>query len=222
MAEVTIEEVQRAVQTEIRKAGNPNKALVALIKRDAKHRDRIRELDTENKTLREKAPADGTVVLDAEAAKRWQAYEALGKKPEEIKTALDEGEKAVGKLADLQWSDQARRAAEIAGFENPEAFLALPSVRDLTIEIKTEKVDGQDVERAYVKQGSETKLLDMTYVDSRTDWKALKGALGAIGASDRAAGGPEYRRDRPESRPGTKPTDEVFRKATESTVHYVI
>lgn len=193
-----------------------------------KYRSRLREFkkqveeqESELGKLRAQIkPKDGTVILEGDDAKRWDAFKALNKTPEQITAALEEGEKAKGKLAELDWSASARKAAEAAGFE-ADAFLAFPGVKDLSFEVKRETVDGKETDRAYVKAGNETKPLDMTFVETREDWKALKGALGKAETQPTPTG-QRWTTERVEGRKSGKATEEDIRKATEATVNYQI
>src|SRR5690348_11093557 len=134
MAEITAEDIQRAVATELQKhGGNTDRTLAHFVTRDARRREKIRELTEKLEAAEKGKPADGSVVLSSEEATRWKAYEALGKKPEEITAALTKGEEAVTKLALIDKKENARNAAALA-FDNPDAFLAFPGALDLTYE----------------------------------------------------------------------------------------
>lgn len=227
MAEITSEDIQRAIATELTKhGGNTDRTLSDFVRRDFRRRERIRELEGKLTEAEKVKPADGAVVLSKEEAARWTAYEAIGRKPEELATALKKGEEAVTILATQTKRDGALAAAKAAAFENPEALLAFPGALDLEYEVRTEKVDGEEVKKAFVKVGGETKTLDLAFIEGREDWRALKGALGATDESEKrgaASGGPTYTPDRVErGAKGKGPKEEDIIKSTTSTVDYAI
>jgi hypothetical protein len=153
-----------------------------------KFRERLREyraLGTaeEIKAKLEKVPADGTVAVSADDAKALKAYQELGK-PEELKTKIELGVKATMDLAERDRRESALAACRAAGI-NPEALLKLPGADKLKFEVKKEKVDGKDVDVAYVTdtavQGAAPKKLT-EHVEAT--WPEFQSALQAEADSD--------------------------------------
>lgn len=147
---------------------------------------KVSELEADNKgqrdeirDLKEKVPGDGALVLTGEDAKRYPTLAELGD-PKEVAEKLQAGEAARAALADVQWRENARAAATAAGL-NPDAFLALPGVKGLDFEIRTEKDGDEEVRRAYAtpKEGDDRKpvALSTDYIEARDDWKPLRPAL---------------------------------------------
>jgi hypothetical protein len=199
-----------------------------LIADNAKYRGRIRELkaklqEAEDK-LKTATPAEGAVVLTGDDAKRWTAFQALQKTPEEIAAALEAGETARGQLATYEWEGAARKAAQLAGL-NPDALLVAPGVRDLSFEVQKVTEDGKEVERAFVREGKDAapKPLGKEYVEGRDQWKPLAPALLAGEAPQQPSPrGIQMTPERHERTRDRAPTQEEFRRATEQTADYTL
>jgi hypothetical protein len=197
-----------------------------LIADNAKYRARIKALrtaleDAEQK-LKAATPAEGAVVLSGDDAKRWTAFQALGKTPEELTAALQAGEAATGQLATYEWEGVARKAAQLAGL-NADALLVAPGVRDLSFVVKKVTEDGKEVERAYVREGKDAaeKPLGKEYVEGRDQWKPLAPALLATeAAQSQPTRGIQMTPERHERQRAQAPTTDEFRQATERTADY--
>lgn len=131
----------------------------------ARERERASKLDTgalvnelvkvkgENYHLRQKAAPDGGLVLDAEQAKRWAAWEALGK-PEEVGTALEQGKKDRAVVAQQEKRGQLTSVAEAAGWD-ADTFTELDGLAG-GLEWRVQEIkdkEGESVKQVQVKQG---------------------------------------------------------------------
>lgn len=124
---------------------------VATLERDNyKLRDRNRKLSSDAEKLKESVPQEGSIVLSADDAARWQAYTALGQ-PDELKTAVETAEKSGKALAKLERERMMRAAADAYGY-NPAALAKLPSLAEKSITLKQETVDNKQITRAYVDE----------------------------------------------------------------------
>lgn len=159
-----------------------------LLKDNQKQRDEIRDLKVQVKDLEKVKPQEGTVVLTAEEAKQWTAFKELGK-PEDVKAKLEKLPELEQKVQAREHADAVTKACEMAGL-NATAMLKLPGVSDLKFEVKKEKVDGKDVDVAYVteaKQGATPKKLT-DHVEAA--WPEFLPALKADAAPPRTTGTP--------------------------------
>lgn len=152
----------------IAKHGSPERAIDVLW-RDAKRarvgKQRLSaELDELKKTT---ALPDGGVVLKGEDAKKWAAFVKLGKTPEELATTLTTHAELSAKVETQDRNVVVGKAAKAAKF-NDAALIQLVTDKKLNVVLKTEKVDGKDVEVAYVQppeaNAAPVKLTD--YVDT--------------------------------------------------------
>jgi hypothetical protein len=117
------------------------------------HRTKIRELEG-------KVPSENSVVLKKSEAEQWEAFKALGKKPEEIKQALTDAETVTTERDDLKKKDILRDVAGAHGYK-----LTVLQDRDkesggLEYKLKDEKDSkGETRKVAYVVvEGKETPL----------------------------------------------------------------
>lgn len=128
------------------------------------------KLTATNEELKVKLPAGGTVVLDAEQAKQWEAYQKLGK-PEGVvaKTDLDT---ANAKLAELDVEKLHHAAAKELTWK-PSITHDLAKDKALHVEIKDEVENGKPVKRVYARPKADekaplillSKLVETTYAD---------------------------------------------------------
>lgn len=220
MPEITDAEFRQFVRYQ--NAGSPEEVERAVRK--------VPELEGDNKKYRDEIKdlkakpgvQDDAVVLTGDEAKRWDAVKALGKTPEEIAAELEKGTQAAARLADMERRQNARKAAEAAGL-NPDAYIALPGALGLSYEVRTEKVDGKDVSRAYVKgEDGKDAALSTDYVKARPEWAPLAAAVEVKAATEARTGGYTYAPDKREG--GGKPAPaggvdaviEANRKAAEA------
>lgn len=112
-------------------------------------REKNRKLREERDALKSKQVAEGAVVLTKEQAAEWEAFQALGQKPDAVKQALEAKTAAEQKLAGLERDKTIREAAEGLGWK-PAAVAKLPSLKEQSITFKDVTEDGKTVRRAYV------------------------------------------------------------------------
>lgn len=115
------------------------------------------QLRVKNRELKDAGPKEGAKVLSPDEAKRWDAYEALGKEPKDLRKAIDalpELEKTNKELAGME---TLRELADI-GLDGSKLKLSvlkdqmLTKYPDAAITFKTEKnKDGVEVKTAYIK-----------------------------------------------------------------------
>lgn len=112
-------------------------------------REQKRTLVTEADELKKKLPADGSVVLSADKAKDYEAYQSLGK-ADELKTRLDAHTTLETEVASLKKKEVLRSVAELHGFK-----VSVLEDRDTAaggLEY-VKKQDAQKREVYYVKEG---------------------------------------------------------------------
>lgn len=102
--------IARGIERLLERNGNDANAALLVLYRDNY------DLREANRQLKTKVPAEGAVVLSAEQAQAWTAYQQLGQ-PADLQTALSERDQARGDLAKLQRSAAIREAAEVAGYK---------------------------------------------------------------------------------------------------------
>lgn len=152
-----------------------------------KLREKQRELKAELEGLRGKVAPEGSAILTADDAKRWEAYTALGK-PEDLTKAVSERDAAQAELSKVTRGLALHAAADAHGYK--VAVLGkLPSLTDKPIEVREIEVEGQKVKRAFVKDGTqETGLAE--YITAHDP--ELLPALTADAADTRKTGGTPY------------------------------
>lgn len=156
----------------LRRHGDDAGAVAALLyQENYQHRERIRQLTAENAELKGKVPAADAVVLTAEQAKSWQAYQSLGK-PEEVTAQLERTKK-------LERDQLVGKAAEAAKFK-PAVLGTL--LGDMPVEVKEVEADGKKVAVAYVTPagGAATPLTDY----AKANWADFLPALEAASSSN--------------------------------------
>lgn len=114
--------------------------------------DELVKVKGENYSLRRKQAPEGGVVLDAEQAKRWQSWEALGK-PEEVTASLAQGKKDRAAVEQAEKRQTLSTVAEAAGWD-ADAFADLDAMAGgLEWTVKEVKgSDGNSVKSVTVKQ----------------------------------------------------------------------
>lgn len=150
--------------------GDALKLADALLTDNARYREK-------NRILSEKVPAGDAVIFSAEDAKRFKAFQDLGKEPDELMKAvqrLPELEKANKELSQME----NLRAASLAhAFKLPALQEALNKFPDYELTIKQEKDKETNNMRdvAYIRTGGSESSLD-AFVDEHklADVYALK------------------------------------------------
>lgn len=113
-------------------------------------------LRTKNRELGEKQPKEGGVILTADEAKKWTAYEALGVEPKELKKVVERLPALEKENKELAGMETLREVADL-GLEGSKLKLSvlkdqMQKFPDAVISFKTEKdKDGKDVRNAYIK-----------------------------------------------------------------------
>lgn len=125
------------------------------------------QLREKNRDLRVKVPVDGSVVLTADEAKEWQAFQALGKKAEDVKKDLDSVETLQKQNKELSSMENLRDIADI-GIDGSKLKLSvlkdqLARFPAAAITIKTEKdKDSKEAKVAYIKKDADSKEQSFT------------------------------------------------------------
>jgi hypothetical protein len=196
-----------------------------LEKDNQKERDKVRDLTEKAKAL----PPEGSVVLDAEAAKKHAAFEALGKTPEELG-------KLTGEVEELKTKDAARTrqdafAGAVKALGWPEdtvtTLLDMKSLDGALVEVKTEKVAGRDGKQVdtpvpYVTLAGEGQKAQRfsEFVESAPQLKGIRTDAG----NGNSSGGGFEGRTTPEQRglpgKGGIKTEKEFAEATARTAQY--
>jgi hypothetical protein len=170
--------------------GNPAEALQKLL--DKKNGDAMAvslmllsenfDLRSKNRELRDKVPADGSVVLKKEDADRLAAFDALKLKPEEVTAKLQSVTELEGKIKGHE-KDGALRSVSEAGwkFSVLKDFDTLEG--GLEYLVKDETKDGKTTKIAYVKADGKERPLEEYAKEKRPD------LLPAMQAGETKAGG---------------------------------
>lgn len=137
-----------------------------LFEENYRHRDRIRELERS-------VPAQGAVVLSADDATRWQAYQALGQ-PADVQKGITEGKT-------LKRDLELRDVASAAGY-SVDVLRTLAG--ELAFEVRDEQKDNKAIKAVYVKVDGKDIPAE-TYAS--TAWAAF---LPALKPPQAAAGAP--------------------------------
>lgn len=127
--------------------------------------DELVKVKGENYKLRQRQAPDGGLILDAEQAKRWQAWETLGK-PEDVTKSLEQGKKDRAAVEAAEKRQTLSTVAEAAGWD-AEAFADLDALAGglewtvsevrgsdgNSVQSVTVKVDGKDLDaQEFAKQ----------------------------------------------------------------------
>ena len=177
--------------------GDQKNTIIKLMTENKEYRDQRRELRAEVEDLKKKIPSEDTVILTDDEVKLWKSYQELGK-PEDLKKTSSKIVELQGELDKRDRKDELTRVAGISGFK-PSVFFDLAESKGLATEIREIEVDGEKVERAFVKFASDEKgaMLPMSeFVDSQlADYKP------SLIVEDKGDDGRPF----PNMRPGGKP-----------------
>jgi hypothetical protein len=139
-------------------------------------------LREKNRQLKEKVPADGTVLLSKEEAEQFNAFKALNLKPEEIKTKVTDYDKVVAERDSLNKVKLLREVADAGySFDGLKTFDDLEG-KDIEYVIREETKDGKQVKSVSVKAEGKEMPLDDFVAQKRP-------ALASILKSEGAQGG---------------------------------
>lgn len=150
----------------VQRQGGVDAAAFLLYQENHGYREKLRQAEQQLRDLQGKLPGEGTVILDADKAKAWEAYQALGA-PDEVKKVRDE-------YTALRREAHFRTVAEAHGF-NPVVLAGLPGAADLTIEIGEETANGKTAKVAYVVQKDGKKIALPDY--AQQTWQPFLPAL---------------------------------------------
>lgn len=118
------------------------------------------QLRVKNRELTDKQPKEGSVVLSADDAKKWNAYEALGVEPKELKKSLERLPDLEKSNKELAGMEHLREVADI-GIEGSKIKLSvlqklMAEHPDAAFTFKTEKdKDGNEAKVAYIKPSAD-------------------------------------------------------------------
>lgn len=131
--------------------------------------------------LRSQVPPPGAVVLTAEQATQWQAYQQLGA-VDALTAERTQAQTAQQELATLKRGQLVRDAADVAGYK---ASVLARLAGELPMEIRDTTVDGKAVKSVIVKDGDkETPLADY----AKAQWADFLPSLQASAAAQQPAG----------------------------------
>jgi hypothetical protein len=157
---------QQGFERLVQRQGGADAAAFLLYQENHSYREKLRQAEQQLRDLQGKLPGEGAVVLDADKAKAWEAYQALGA-PDEVKKVRDE-------YAGLKREAHFRTVAEVHGF-NPVVLAGLPGAADLTIELGEETLNGKTAKVAYVVQQDGKKIALPDY--AKQTWEPFLPAL---------------------------------------------
>lgn len=120
-------------------------------------REKNRTLRAERDGYKGKVAPEGAIVLSADEAKRWEAYQAAGT-PEALTAAISERDTVQRELSDLRHQQTVRAAAEAHAYR--AATLAkLPSLAGKELLMRDVTEGDATVTRAFVKDGDKETAL---------------------------------------------------------------
>lgn len=186
--------------------GDQGKALEVLAGRNARLEQALNDRTQEVGALKSQIPDTKQVSADAAELEGWRkAAEQSGiKKPEEIQSLVTERDDYKGREESRAKTDLRNQAAKAAGYD-PDKFDALKDVDKWAYEVKTEKVDGKDIEVAYVVQkddkGTETR---------KPLSEAVAAAFPALADSIKADGGQQQARHVSQGSSGTSAAGGIY------------
>jgi len=165
-----------------------------------RYREQIRELQG-------RLPAEGAVVLTAEQAQQWTAYQGLGALAD-IQAGLQARDTATQELTTLKRGNLLRDVAEALNL-NADGRQVLTTIGgDREFVIKDETVNGKAVRAVYIKDGDKETAFK-AYAE--TNWRAFLPALTSQAEQRPAIGTP---RTQPQGGQGTPPQEQPRRPAT--------
>ncbi len=158
--------VDANVQAIIARHGGVDATVRHFFRDNKKARDQRRKAEQERDAALEAAkPKAGEVRLTGDDAKAWEAYKALGKKPDELTVIITEHGtlKTVNEATARKTVTQT--AAQAVGY-NPDALTDLVETKGLKLILKKETVDGQEQEMPFVQQEGKDPVPLKTFAES--------------------------------------------------------
>lgn len=129
-------QLARSLQNLINRHGGADRTAELLFGENREYRARIRELEGQ-------LPAAGTVVLTAEQAQAWQAYQQLGPDPAALRDRLTQGVQAIER-------ETSRTLADASG-ANPDVLADRLRVSGLRAEVRDIPAEGTTPARREVR-----------------------------------------------------------------------
>lgn len=155
--------VEAAVKIKASEMLDKYKDAARLAEELAEARNETFTLRTKNRELKAAVPADGTLILSVEDAKKWTAFNELGA-PEELKTKVETAATATAERDELKAEKTIARAAELSGFK-PEVLADLARSKGFRLEIEGEGEAAKAV--AHWKEGDKEQSKALTeYAES--------------------------------------------------------
>lgn len=115
-------------------------------------RDKLREMRARIRDLEARQLPDNQVVLSAEEAQRWQAYQALGT-PDALQQRLDQATQTTRSLL-------LRQAANVAGLDADKLARLLPADVEIRVEAAGADPQAQPARALVVRDGQSIALRD--------------------------------------------------------------
>jgi hypothetical protein len=110
----------------------------------------ITRLTNEKQALESNVLPEGHKAVSEEDARFIEEVKPLSLSPKDLKTIVGEHKTLKEESEGRRQDEIFERAAKDMGYENAATFKAMAKALKLDIKYKTEKVDGQDVEKPYV------------------------------------------------------------------------
>lgn len=204
-------EIEATVERLLNSKGD-RQAVAELLKDNFKQRDEIRGYLAQIDEVKSKVPAEGTMVLTAEQAKDWTAYQELGK-PEDLKAKVEKVSTLEADLAKRDREAAIASAAEAAGYK-ASVLAKLPGTEALKFELREEEVDGEKKKIAYVTGSGDGATPQKLSDYAEREWADFVPALTAEAAASTpatAGSGTPFRGQSGQAKPpkGTQPKQVV-------------
>jgi hypothetical protein len=158
--------VDANVESIIARHGGVNATVRHFFRDNKKARDARREAERQRDQALEAAKLKpGEVKLTGDDAKAWEAYKALGKKPEELTAIITEHGTLKGTVEATTRKTVTQTAAQAVGY-NPDALTDLVETKGLKLILKKEQVNGQEQEMPYVQQEGKDPVALKAFAES--------------------------------------------------------
>lgn len=187
----------------LQRAGDATALASRLYTENYEGREERRKLKAELDELRSKLPPDGHVVITADDAKLYEAYKALGKKPDELSELQ-------GKLDGLRRDAVLSEAAKAHGYKSG---VLKTLAQNVAIEMRTVEKDGQKSERAFVLQ-ADGKAVDLDE-HAKANWQDFLPSLVEQPAQTQPGNGAN---PKPAGAAGSGAADEAAKQSYRNTV----
>lgn len=189
---------------------------------------KIRDLEADNKTqrdeireLKESQLPEGQVAIPKEKADLLEAYEKLGK-PDELATVASERDELRQREAARAREDAFRAAVKANGWpeDTVATLLDMKTLDGATVELRTEMVDGKEVEVPYITLAGDDAA-PQKLAEFAASAPQLKG-LRTEAPKQEPTGTPYPRQPADGSAPKGAPTADDHQKAVLATANYTL